>query len=135
MGKVKKTKLSYTDGKEIKSKTLILPAMLDNLGLRKDGSVKLSFETRELTGDEINIILGYRNIEGWLQFDQNKEFVPAPETDAQLDGKSERERQEDLLYVLYKLKNITATFQTFRNAYLLKRNEELKKQIDELSKK
>ena len=127
----KKTKNSGT------GQTVLLPAMFDNLTLRKDGSVSLKFDTREMTGEEISALLGYRNTEGWLQFSQNNEFVAPPEDNTKLDGvKSGSQRIRDLLYVMYmKLKNkgkINATFDTFKSVYDEKEANRLKLEIDKL---
>lgn len=94
---------------------IILPANFDNLSLRKDGSVSLKFDTRELTGDEINQLLGYRNTEGWLQFSQNKEFKAPPTENANTDLKSPSELQRDAMYVWYKESKSDQTYETFYN--------------------
>lgn len=94
--------------------TLQLPAQLDNLSLRKDGSVLLKFETRELSAQEMMMVLGFRNTEGWLLFSQNSE-MKAPEGNAHLDTKSPSERLRDVLFVLYKQEGETTTFETFYN--------------------
>lgn len=91
---------------------ILLPASFENITHRKDGSSKLSFETRELTGEEIMMLLGFRNSSGWMQFSENKE-MKAPEIDAELDLKSPSERQKNALYVLYKSKPRESTFNVF----------------------
>ncbi len=93
---------------------ITLPASFENITHRKDGSSKLSFETRELTGEEIMLLLGFRNSEGWLMFSQNKEFK-VPEMEAELDLKSPSERLRNALYVLYKDEPRVSTFQTYYN--------------------
>jgi hypothetical protein len=117
--------------------TVLLPAMFDNLTLRKDGSVSLKFDTREMTGEEISTLLGYRNTEGWLQFSQNNEFVAPPEDNAKLDdAKSGSQRIKDILYVMYmKMKEqgkITATFEAFKSVYYEKEANRLKVEISKL---
>lgn len=94
---------------------IILPSSFDNLSLRKDGSVSLKFDTRELTGEEINKLLGYRNTEGWLQFSQSNEFVPPPNEKPNLDLKSPSELLRDAIYVWYKDSESEQTFETFYN--------------------
>lgn len=93
--------------------TILLPAMFDNLSLRKDGSVNLKFDTRELSGNEITKILGYRNTEGWLQFSQNNEFKAPPKENAKTDNASPSERMRDVIYALYKDRNVEGTFETY----------------------
>lgn len=94
---------------------IILPSSFDNLSLRKDGSVSLKFDTRELSGEEINKLLGYRNTEGWLQFSQSSEFVPPPNEKPNLDLKSPSELLRDAIYVWYKDSESNQTFETFYN--------------------
>jgi len=94
---------------------IILPASFDNLSLRKDGSVSLKFDTRELTGEEITSLLNFRNVEGWLQFNQNKDFKAPPQENANLDLKSPSELQRGAIYVWYKDSKSEQTFETFYN--------------------
>lgn len=94
---------------------IILPASFDNLSLRKDGSVSLKFDTRELSGDEITQLLGYRNTEGYLQFSQSNQFVAPPNEKPNLDLKSPAELLRDALYVWYKESKSNQTFETFYN--------------------
>lgn len=93
---------------------ITLPAILNNFSPKKDGSVTIKFDTRELTAEEYMLILGFRNSEGWLMFSQNKEFK-VPEEEANLDLKSPSELLRDALYVRYKEKKATTTFQTYYN--------------------
>lgn len=94
---------------------IMLPASFDNLSLRKDGSVSLKFDTRELSGDEISTLLGYRNTEGWMQFSLDKNFKPAPDESPNLDLKSPSQRLRDALYVRFKDMNSTNTFENYYN--------------------
>lgn len=109
--------------------TILLPAMFDNLSLRKDGSVNLKFDTRELSGDEITKILGYRNTEGWLQFSQNNEFKAPPKENAKTDMESPSERMRDVIYALYKDRNADGTFETFYATWMEKLIEVLKQKF------
>lgn len=97
----------------IKQNGVLLPASFENLSLLKDRSVTLKFSTRELSGDEITDLLGFRFAEGWLQFNLNKEFVAPPTENAHLDTKSPSERLRDVLFVYYKQKEVNETFDTF----------------------
>lgn len=99
---------------------LLLPAQILPPTLRKDGSVKIQFETRELVPDEIMLILGARNTEGWLLYSNNNDLkeTDIPKTDAEIDGgKSSSRRLYDVLYVLYKQrqkeKKVTGVFDVF----------------------
>lgn len=98
---------------------ITLPSVFDNLAHRKDGSVKLTFETRELNAEEIMMLLGFRNTEGWLAFSPNKE-LKIPEGESNLDLKSPSELLRDALYVRFKEKNVVGTFQTYYNEQMEK---------------
>lgn len=101
--------------KKVERQGVLLPAGFDNLSLRKDGSVSLKFDTRELTGEEIQILLGYRNVEGWLQFALTDQFEKAPEESPNLDLKSKSQRLRDAMYVRYKEKKIVGVFDNYYN--------------------
>jgi hypothetical protein len=94
---------------------IILPSAFDNLSLRKDGSVSLKFDTRELSGEEITTLLGFRNTEGWLQFSQSNNFETPPDEKPNLDLKSPSELLRNALYVRYLETKQTSTFQTYYN--------------------
>lgn len=84
---------------------LILPAQISAPRFHKDGSVALAFETRELTAEEIQFILGCRNSEGWLLYShQTSEFDDSdvPTIKPNLDLKSHSERLKDVIFVWYK---------------------------------
>lgn len=93
---------------------ITLPAIFDNLAFRKDGSVTLKFESGELKSTDLMMLLGYRNTQGWLLFSPNKD-LEVPEEEANLDLKSPSELLRDALYVRYKEKKATCTFQTYYN--------------------
>jgi hypothetical protein len=84
---------------------LILPAQLSAPRFHKDGSVAISFETRELTAEEIQFILGCRNSEGWLLYSHqtsNFDDSDVPDVKPNLDLKSPSELLKDVIYVHYK---------------------------------
>jgi len=55
------------------SMKLILPAILNPISRRKDKSVKLSLETRELTPTETIELMALEGSEGWIMFAPNEE--------------------------------------------------------------
>lgn len=97
---------------------IILPAEINPPRLRKDGSAAISFETRELTSEEIFTIMSLRQSEGWLCFAPNEEELETPEEKAELDVKSPSERLRSVLFVWYKqeveAQRFTGLFDTFR---------------------
>lgn len=81
---------------------IILPSTINPPRLRKDGSASISFDTRELTAEEIFTIMSLRHAEGWLCFAPNQEDLQVPEEQAELDEKSSSERLRAVLFVYYK---------------------------------
>lgn len=99
---------------------LLLPAQILPPTLRKDGSATIKCDTRELSPEEIMLILGARNTEGWLLYSTNNDLKEddIPKTDAEIDGgKSSSRRLYDVLYVLYKQRQkegkVTGVFDVF----------------------
>ena len=83
--------------------TLILPAQINPPSFRKDRSVTLKFETRELTPEEFQVIMAFQGTEGWVSFSQNKEeAIEVPTEDAELGLKTPSERLLNAIYVQWK---------------------------------
>lgn len=93
---------------------ITLPSIFKNVSFRSDGSVTLKFDSRELSAEELMLLLGFRNTEGFLLFKQNSNFE-IPKEEANLDLKSPSELLRDALYVRFKEKNVVGTFQTYYN--------------------
>lgn len=112
---------------------LLLPTIFDNLAFRKDGSVKLSFESRELSADEISFLLGMRNCEGWLLFSPNevtdKDLEEIPEEDASVESKSASQRMKSVLFILYQQALAKGTFKGEFQAYYREKMEALISQL------
>lgn len=81
---------------------LILPAILNPISRRKDKSVKLSVETRELTPTELISLMNLEGSEGWLQFSPNEKFEEVPEENANVENKSKSQRLRAVLFLLGK---------------------------------
>lgn len=113
---------------------LILPAIINPPTIRKDGSIKLSFDSRELSAEEYMIVMGFRNTEGWLAFQPNEEGVPElPESNAEVDEKSPSERLRAVLFVWYKQETEAGKFvglyETFRKEKMEKIIETIKSKL------
>lgn len=81
---------------------IILPAVLNPISRRKDKSVKLSLETRELDHGELLSLMSLEGSEMWLCLSPNQNELDTPEEPASLDLKSPSERLRAVLHVLYK---------------------------------
>lgn len=98
--------------------TLTLPAQINPPSFRKDRSVTLKFETRELTAEEFQTIMAFQNTEGWLLFSQNQISIEhVPKSEASLDLKSPSERMRSALYALYKQESQKMFVGTFESYY------------------
>ncbi len=98
---------------------LVLPALINPPTIRKDGSIKLSFDSRELSAEEYMMVMGFRNTEGWLAFQPNEDGIPdLPKGRAETEVKTPSERLKDVLFVWYKQSTergeFVGLFETFR---------------------
>lgn len=84
-------------------KNLFLPTILQPISRRKDRSSVLKFETRELSPEEVLILLALEGTEGWLTFSPNQEEVETPDEVAKVDDlKTPSTRLRNALYRVYK---------------------------------
>ena len=81
---------------------ITLPTTLNPISRRKDKSVKLSFETRELSAEETMTLMALEGAEMWLCLAPNPEEIEIPEERAEVDEKSPSERLRNVLFVYYK---------------------------------
>lgn len=82
-----------------------LPAILNPISRRKDKSVKLSFETREMSPQEIMTLLAMEGSEGHLLYAPNTENLDdsdVPNVKAVVDTKSPSERLMAVIFVHFK---------------------------------
>ena len=81
---------------------ITLPVQLNPVSRRKDKSVKLSFETRELNHEEIMTLMAMEGMEMWLVLSSNSNDLEIPSEEAHVEEKSPAYRLRSVLYVLYK---------------------------------
>jgi len=114
---------------------ILLPVILNPLSRRKDKSVKLSFETRELITEETLSLLSLEGSEGWLCFAPNQEEIKVPDTYAEIDEKSPSERLRNVLFVWYKQETeagrYIGIFENFRKERMEKIIEGVKSKLKE----
>jgi len=106
---------------------ILLPATINPPRFRKDGSVALSFESRELSADETHIILSMRNSEGWVCYAENEDEIQIPEEKAEIDEKTPSERLRNTLYVYFKQESDAGRYVGNFSAF---RREKMEKFID-----
>lgn len=84
---------------------LLLPASLNPISRRKDKSVKLSFETRELTPSETMTLMSMEGGEGYLLYSPTEQEIDEkdiPKEKPELGNKSHSERLRAVIYIHYK---------------------------------
>ncbi len=113
---------------------ITLPAILNPISRRKDKSVKLSVETRELSPEETMTLMMMEGSEGWICLAPNQGDIEIPEERAEVDEKSVTERQRAVLFVWWKQltdKNqYIGTFETFKKEKIEKFIEGVKSKLD-----
>lgn len=89
-------------------KTFTIPAILDGITPRKDGSLTLRFVTQEVTKQDTIEAMDYYQSFGHLLFNENDiNIAEIPEGNAILDGgKSPSKRLKDRMFVCYKENNV-----------------------------
>lgn len=112
-----------------------LPAQLNPISRRKDKSVKLSFETRELDPEETLTLMSLEGAEMWLFLAPNQdENIEAPEEVAEVDQKPQSERLRNVLYVLWKQETergkYLGLFETFKKERMEKLIELIKTKLE-----
>lgn len=99
---------------------------------RADRSWKISFETRELSGDEVKVLADNFQGEGWLVFKPNEiDSSEVPEIKADSGTKSVSQRQRDVIYILWKQRGSKGDFNTFYNVISEQVIEYLKSKLQE----
>lgn len=84
---------------------ILLPASLNPISRRRDKSIKLSFETRELSPTETMTLMALEGGEGWLMYAPNEAEIDVqdiPTTKPELGTKTIAERLRAVIYVHYK---------------------------------
>lgn len=117
---------------------IILPAVLESYRSLKDRSVKISFETGELSPSQAGDIQGNILKAGFLAFksdvfkENEKQLLESIEVDYDDKGKSPSQRMRSVLYVLWKKDGEGySVFNHYYEAKMEKFIESLKKKIDE----
>lgn len=84
---------------------ITLPVSLNPISRRKDRSVKLSYETRELSPEETLTLMSMEGSEGWLLFAPQEAEIDlgdVPNDKAEIGTKTPSERLRSVIFVWYK---------------------------------
>lgn len=114
---------------------LVLPALINPPTIRKDGSIKISFDSRELSAEEYLTVMGFRNCEGWLAFQPTEAGIPElPTEKAEIDVKTPSERLKNVLYVWFRQEvdkgSYVGLFEAFRAEKMEKIIETIKGKLN-----
>lgn len=113
---------------------LQLPAQVIDIRPRADKSVKISFESRELTGDEAALLFDSFQGEGWLVYAPNSTGVAldeVPTGSAESGTKSQSKRLRDVIFVYWKQKGGNGDFETFYRVTLEKLIDYMKSKLEQ----
>lgn len=94
--------------------------MVSGMNPRGDRSWKLTFETRELTGDEVKVLADHYQGEGWLVFKPNSdglEIGEVPKGNAEAGTKSQSSRLRAVIYLDWKQHGSKGDFEAFYRTY------------------
>lgn len=85
---------------------IIVPALLDTISTLKDGTIKLVFETQELTPEKVGTLFSYRKGLGFLAYKpetfqpEQVELIEKLKVD-EFENKSHSKRMRDILFRLW----------------------------------
>ena len=96
-----------------------IPVVLDVLRTLSDGSIKITFATREMRTEDAAEILGYRNTEGWLLFKpapfEERDIIDIPESVPEFaNSKSPSQRLRNTLFRVWEYQGSKVTFDVWR---------------------
>lgn len=108
-----------------------VPAQVTNLNPRADRSWKLTFETRELSGEEVKILADNFQSEGWLVFSPNEiKTVDMPKGDADSGAKSQSQRLRDVIFIMWKQRGGKGDYETYYRTQLERLIEHIKSKLE-----
>jgi hypothetical protein len=113
---------------------LQIPVQVGEIKPRKDRSWKIAFETRELSGDEVKILVDNMSGEGWLVFSPNELLdadVPKENADSGMGDKSPSSRLRAVMWVWWKQKGKQGTFNQFYENWMERKINEVKEHLDQ----
>lgn len=102
-----------------KPKSITLPVEVVDIRPRADRSVKLSFETREISGEEAAILFDNFQGAGWLLFSPNEiKEADTPDVPAEPGTKTPSQRLRASIMVLWKQQGAKGDPESFYRTYV-----------------
>jgi hypothetical protein len=112
---------------------LQVPSQVMDFRPRADGSYKLTFETRTLTGEEVALLANNFRGEGWLVFRPNAasiELGDIPHTDADAGLESPSSRLRKRIYILWDQEGRKGSFDNYYLATIGKFMEYIESRLE-----
>lgn len=113
---------------------ITLPVQFIKPVFKVDGSVKLEFETREMSGLESAILIDYRQHEGWLMFSPNNDLkeadVPDEKADSMTGQKTQAQRLRGVIYRLWEQNGRQGDSETYYKSMMEKVIDQLKEKLE-----
>lgn len=110
-----------------------LQAYLDKITTLKDGSVRVTFTSQELSAESCTALMQYRQQFGWLLFSgQTLSDLDIPKDQAKdfRDDKTPSQRMRGVLYVLWKHLGSPDTFVAFYSSEMERQIERVKERLE-----
>lgn len=109
-----------------------LPAIFNKITSRADGSYKLEFESRELSGMDASNLLSLLRQEGWLLFAPNElqeQDIPDEKADSMTNQKTQAQRLRAVIFKIWQTNGQSGSFETYYLYYMEKIIGQLKEKI------
>ena len=112
-----------------------IEVLVDSLSTKKDGSVKVVLETRELPPTHMATLFALRNMEAWAVIaphlaDIDEADIPQEKPDPALGTKTHSQRLRAVLYVLWEQKGKQGDFESFYRVQMEKVIETVKENLE-----
>lgn len=100
------------------SQPIQLPILLGNMATKKDGSIKGSWETRELSGTDVAKLFDLRNSEAWMilspsEMSEEDVKLPTEKADPAVGTKTPSQRLRAVLYRLWEQSRGGTDFESY----------------------
>lgn len=115
------------------SDKITLQVLFVNPVFKVDGSVKLIFETRELSGVDIAVLADYRQKEGWLLFSPNElesADIPDEKADSMTNQKTQAQRIRAVIFRLWEQNGKKGDFESYYKAATERMIDQLKEKLE-----
>lgn len=115
------------------SSLLQIPAQVTDFRPRADKSYRITWETRELSGDEVALLADSFQGEGWLLWRPNGVIEPGdiPDKDADSGTKTPSQRLRSVIFVLWKQRGQKGDFDSYYRSTLNKLIDYVKSMLEE----